>query len=234
LNARPRQASSNVQKACAAIREAVASGRFAGGDRVREVVVAEMAGVSRTSVRQALALLAAEGYVELRPNRGAVVVDWSEENLLQVFDLRALLESYAAGQAAQHAGAEDVAAMRAEVLEFERVVRRRGTPDARLIAESNNRLHRRIIAAAGNARLPALLGAVVQVPIERQTFARYDRAALERSALQHRDIVEAIAGGDAPWAEATMRSHIHAGRQAIFGAAPGAAAWPAGSERPTP
>jgi DNA-binding GntR family transcriptional regulator len=211
LNARPRQASSNVQKACAAIREAVASGRFAGGDRVREVVVAEMAGVSRTSVRQALALLAAEGYVELRPNRGAVVVDWSEENLLQVFDLRALLESYAAGQAAQHAGAEDVAAMRAEVLEFERVVRRRGTPDARLIAESNNRLHRRIIAAAGNARLPAL-----------------------RSALQHRDIVEAIAGGDAPWAEATMRSHIHAGRQAIFGAAPGAVARPAGSERPTP
>lgn len=223
MNARPRQASSNVQKACAAIREAVASGRFAGGDRVREVVVAEMAGVSRTSVRQALALLAAEGYVELRPNRGAVVVDWSEDNLLQVFDLRALLESYAAGQGAQHASAEDVAAMRADVAEFERLVRRRGSPETRLIAEANNRLHRRIIAAAGNPRLPTLLAAVVHVPIERQTFARYDRAALERSAQQHRDIVEAIARGDAPWAEATMRAHIHAGKQAIFGTA-GAAA----------
>ena len=223
MSAGPTPAPSNVEKACAVIREAVASGRFAGGDRVREVVVAEMAGVSRTSVRQALALLAAEGYVELRPNRGAVVVDWSEDNLLQVFDLRALLESYAAGLAARHAAAEDVAAMRAEVLAFERLVRRRGTADARLIAESNNRLHRRIVAAAGHPRLPALLSAVVQVPMERQTFARYDRAALERSALQHRDIVEAIAGGDAAWAEATMRSHIHAGKQAIFGAAAGTA-----------
>ena len=219
MSAGPAQAPSNVQKACAVIREAVESGRFAGGDRVREVVVAEMAGVSRTSVRQALTLLAAEGYVELRPNRGAVVVDWTETNLLQVFDLRALLESYAAGLAARHADAAAVAAMRAEAQAFDRLVGRRGAPDARLVADCNNRLHRLVLGAAGNPRLAAILAAVVHVPMVQQTFGRYDRAALERSASQHLDLVEAIARGDAAWAESTMRAHIHAGRQVIFGPA---------------
>ena len=64
-------AASTVDIACEVIREAIRSGRFAGGDRIRELEVCEMAQVSRTSVRHALALLAAEGFVELRPNRGA-------------------------------------------------------------------------------------------------------------------------------------------------------------------
>jgi DNA-binding GntR family transcriptional regulator len=92
------ESASTVDVACEAIREAIRSGRFAGGDRIREVEVCELAKVSRTSVRHALTLLAAEGYVELRPNRGAVVIDWTDENLLEIFDLRAMLEGYGASR----------------------------------------------------------------------------------------------------------------------------------------
>lgn len=208
--------SSNVQKACQAIREAVQSGRFVGGEWIREVVVAEMAAVSRTSVRQALTLLAAEGYVELRPNRGALVVDWTEANLLQIFDLRALLESYACALAAQHASPQELTAMRAEAERFERLVSRKGTVDRRLVAESNNRLHGLFLAAGRNPRLASLLVAVVQVPLVSQTFGKYPREALLRSAAQHHDLVQAISSGDAVWAEATMRAHIHAAKQVIF------------------
>jgi DNA-binding GntR family transcriptional regulator len=209
--------SSNVEKACQVIREAVQSGRFAGGEWIREVTVAEMAKVSRTSVRQALTMLAAEGYVELRPNRGAVVVDWTEANLLQIFDLRALLESYGCALAARHATREELAGMREEANEFSRLVKRKGVLDVRQIAESNNRLHRLFLAAGRNPRLASLLVAVVQVPLVKQTFGKYDHDALLRSAAQHHELVDAIGSGDAAWAEATMRSHIHAAKRVIFG-----------------
>ena len=102
---------STVDTACEVIREAIRSGRFAGGDRVREVEGCELANVSRTAGRQALTLLAAEGFVELRPNRGAIVIDWTDDNLLEIFDVRAMLEGYGASLAALRASRDEMAQM---------------------------------------------------------------------------------------------------------------------------
>lgn len=210
-------ASSSVDVACEVIREAIRSGRFAGGDRIREVEICALANVSRTSVRQALTLLAAEGFVELRPNRGAVVIDWTDDNLLEVFDLRAMLEGYGASLAALHATAGEVELMRREADTFCALTRDTGNPDIRLVAESNNRLHRLILDAGKNRRLASMMVAVVHIPLVKQTFAKYTRESLERSALQHYDVVSAIESGDAVWAESAMRAHIHAGKKVIFG-----------------
>lgn len=212
----PVPAMSSVDKACKVIREAIQSGKYSGGTWIREVNVAEAALVSRTSVRQALNVLAVEGFVELHPNRGARVVDWSDENLLQVFDLRSLLESYGCELAAQHANANDVEALRKEADEFSALVQQGPDVDARLIAESNNRFHRLILDAGKNPRLATLMVAVVQVPLVNQTFARYDQVALERSASQHQDLVRAIRAHDGAWAKATMQAHILAAKRVIF------------------
>ena len=210
---------SSVDMACEVIREAIRSGQFAGGDRIREVEICELAKVSRTSVRQALTLLAAEGFVELRPNRGAVVIDWTDDNLLEIFDLRAMLEGYGASLAALRASDEEVERMRHEAEVFGALARAPGEPDIRLIAESNNRLHRLILDAGKNQRLASMLVAVVHIPLVKQTFAKYTHVALERSAQQHHDLVSAIESGDAVWAEAAMRAHIHAAKKVIFGIA---------------
>lgn len=217
-------ASSSVDAACDVIREAIRSGQFAGGDRIREVEVCALANVSRTSVRQALTLLAAEGFVELRPNRGAVVIDWTDDNLLEIFDLRAMLEGYGASLAALHALPAEVQQMRREADTFHALIRDAGRLDMRLIAESNNRLHRLVLDAGKNRRLASMMVAVVHVPLVTQTFARYTPASLERSALQHHDVVSAIESGDAVWAESAMRAHIHAAKKVIFGTHPAAAA----------
>jgi DNA-binding FadR family transcriptional regulator len=84
------------------------------------------------------------------------------------------------------------------------------------IAESNNRLHRAILEASKNRHLASLLTAVVQVPMVSQTFARYDQAALDRSAAHHQDLVQAIQARDPALAQATMRAHILMGKQVIF------------------
>jgi DNA-binding GntR family transcriptional regulator len=207
---------SSVDKACQVIREAIRSGQYPGGSWIREVAVAERAAVSRTSVRQALNVLAAEGFVELHPNRGAMVIEWSSENLLQVFDLRVMLEAYGCELAASHASAQDVADLRAQADRFSELVAKRNRRHMNAIAESNNRLHRKILDASGNRHLASLLSAVVQVPMVSQTFARYDQAALERSAAHHQDLVHAIAAGDRELARATMQAHILAGKRVIF------------------
>ena len=211
-------ASSTVDAACEAIREAIRSGRFAGGDRIREVEICALAKVSRTSVRQALTLLAGEGYVELRPNRGALVIDWTAENLLEIFDLRALLEAYGASLAATRASDDQIREMRKEAGLFHALTGKAGAHDLRQIAESNNRLHRLILDAGRNPRLASMLVAVVHVPMVQQTFGKYDQDALERSAMQHIDLVSAIEARDPVWADSAMRSHIHAAKKVIFGA----------------
>ena len=208
---------SSVDKACHAIREAIRNGQYPGGSWIREIAVAQVAEVSRTSVRQALNVLAAEGYVELHPNRGAMVVDWTEENLLQVFDVRAMLEAYGCELAATHRTAEELGELQREADLFSELVHREGAPDSRLIAESNNRFHRLILSAGRNARLASLLVAVVQVPMVKQTFAKYDRTALVRSAQQHQDLVVSIRAQDGAWARATMAAHILAAKNVIFG-----------------
>jgi DNA-binding GntR family transcriptional regulator len=207
---------SSVDKACQVIREAIRSGQYPGGSWIREVAVAERAAVSRTSVRQALNVLAAEGFVDLHPNRGAMVIEWSSENLLQVFDLRVMLEAYGCELAASHASVQDVADLKAEAERFSELVAKRNRRHMNAIAESNNRLHRKILDASGNRHLASLLTAVVQVPMVSQTFARYDQAALDRSAAQHQDLVHAIAAGDRELARATMQAHILAGKRVIF------------------
>ena len=224
---------SSVDKACQVIREAIRSGQYPGGSWIREVAVAERAAVSRTSVRQALNVLAAEGFVELHPNRGAMVIEWSSENLLQVFDLRVMLEAYGCELAASHASAQDVADLQAEADRFSELVAKRNRRHMNAIAESNNRLHRKILDASGNRHLASLLTAVVQVPMVSQTFARYDQVALERSAAHHQDLVHAIAAGDRELARATMQAHILAGKRVIFSSREGDAA-PAASDPVAP
>ena len=175
-----------------------------------------MANVSRTSVRQALTLLAAEGFVDLRPNRGAVVSDWSDASMLELFDLRAILEGYGASLAASRASKDEARQMRLEAQTFFDLVHGTKKFDLQLISESNNRLHRLILDAGRNQRLASSLLTIVHIPLVRQTFNKYSRESLERSATQHLDLVSAIESRDAVWAEASMRAHIHAAKKVML------------------
>ena len=82
------------------IREAIIDGRLAPGERLKEEELARELGLSRTPIREALAVLQAEGLVDTAPNQGATVRAHDAEDLDDLYRLRALLEGYAAGRAA--------------------------------------------------------------------------------------------------------------------------------------
>src|ERR1700748_672830 len=87
----------------ASIRRAIMAGRAAPGTYLKEKHPAEIMGVSRTPVRAALQRLVGDQLLRSEANRGVFVAEWTSRDIQEVFELRLLLEPYAAGLAALHA-----------------------------------------------------------------------------------------------------------------------------------
>lgn len=194
--------------AYAELRRMILSGDAAAGARLGEAELAETLGLSRTPVREALQRLNSDGLVEVLPHRGARVVRWSTEDLEEIFELRGLMEPYAAARAARRGVPAEALRELAACCDAMEAAAAEG--DFQALAQLNDRFHGEVIALSGNRRLPALLKSVVHAPLVLGTFRRYDDAALRRSMGHHRELVSALRAGDPAWAEAVMRAHIRA------------------------
>lgn len=206
-----------AERAYASIRDGILAGAHPQGARLLEEELAEAIGVSRTPVRDALRRLQADGLVELGTGRSAQVVSYSDEDLAEIFELRALLESHAHARAAAVIDAPTLAHLTDLAGEMERLAARPRGRWLELIAERNRDFHWAIIRAAGSPRLELLLQQVVHVPLVHRTFQRYTPEALQRSFAHHRELISALLAGDGDWAGAVMRSHVHAARAVLLG-----------------
>jgi DNA-binding GntR family transcriptional regulator len=201
------------------VRELILAGDFAAGARLGEAELAERLGVSRTPVREALSRLAAEGLVEIAPNRGARVVTWTVAELEGVFDLRAVLEPQLTAHAVPNAAPADVDELDALARRMHEV----GTPgpgqDLDALVPLNRAFHDRLVALAAHPTLATALAAAIHPPIVRRNFLTYDEASLRRSLAHHSEIVAALRAGDPEWARAVMTSHIANARAVMVRAA---------------
>lgn len=100
------------QQVVEGIRRAITTGRFRGGDRLVERDLCEMAGVSRTLIREALRQLEAEGLVKVIPNKGPIVLAVSAPEARKVYQIRAELEGLTSRLFAENASAKQIAALR--------------------------------------------------------------------------------------------------------------------------
>jgi DNA-binding GntR family transcriptional regulator len=203
-----------VEKAYVTIRRGILEGAYPAASRITEQEVAALSGVSRTPVREALRRLQAEGLLVFVPNQGAVVASWNDQEIEEIFALRALLEAYTAQQAALRATPEHVATLKQLARrQYELAAGSRRSPEGYTeIAELNSRFHQTLQDAAGSARLGAMLASLVEVPLVSQTFRSYSPEELLRSARQHAEIAMAVEAGDPDSAAATMRAHVFSAR----------------------
>jgi DNA-binding GntR family transcriptional regulator len=197
------------------IKNRILAGSYEPGEKLSEEELAAAAGVSRTPVREALRRLHAEGLVDWEANRGATVPAWSEKDLEEIFELRALLEGYGAELAAARITPAEIIRLRELSAEMERHAAGHDEDRADRIAVCNAEFHEIILGAGRNRRLSALLGAVVQTPLVNRTFRRYDDAAMVRSMSHHRELIDAFEVGDRAWAGSVMRAHILAARATL-------------------
>lgn len=200
------QASKN---ATAMLRDLILAGSLAAGTKLGEAELATRLDVSRTPVREALSRLAAEGLVEIVPNRGARVTRWTDEDLDQIFELRLRLEPYAVGLAVPRLSASDLD----ELDELAQRMLRLGKPgraqDLDGIVQLNRQFHRALITRAANPTLASSLLAVTHASVVNQNFHNYSPDALARSLSHHVEIVAAARAGNAEWANSVMRSHLY-------------------------
>jgi len=204
-----------AQQAYNTLRAEIIEGVHPPGARVTEQEVAISAGVSRTPVREALRRLEAEGLLRFVPHQGAFVTSWSDQDAEDIFELRAMLESYTARLAANKATAEDVGHLRQLAENQCREAADRSPGYLERIADLNSRFHRRLEKTAASTRLQATLATLSSAPLVLQTFRDYDGDDLNRSAHHHLEIVDAIEAHDGDWAASVMHSHIMAARRAF-------------------
>jgi DNA-binding GntR family transcriptional regulator len=213
------RAETSAGRTVAAVRELILRGDFPAGARLGEVELAERLGVSRTPVREALGRLAAEGLIEIVPNRGARVTSWTVAELEGVFDLRTALEPRLTALAVPQATDTDITALD----ELARAMLDVGTPgpdqDLDAIVPLNREFHGRLVALADQPAMASALAGAIHAPIVLRNFHTYDAASLRRSLAHHVEIVAAVRAGDPTWAQAVMTAHIRNARAVMVRAA---------------
>lgn len=206
-----------ADRAYAAIRAAILDRTFPPNARLKEAELVRFCGVSRTPVREALRRLAAEDFVRIQRNQGAEVKSWSDDDLDDLFSLRALLEGHAAGRAASRIGAAELQRIAEAIDEMDAVLAGHA-PQDRKIAEFlrlNRIVHETVWQASGSARLVSMLGHLVAQALTAHTAQRFSLDRVAQSHHHHQELLRALQSRDDAWAEAIMKSHIRAARQAL-------------------
>lgn len=207
------------ERAYAEIRGLILSGDVLPGAALTEEALADICGVSRTPVREALRRLEAELYVVRSDSQRLFVADWNSEDLAEMFTLRAMLEAHAAARAASRIAPDELDALRGCNSRIAQAVDA-AVPDVASFLTENRRFHEIIIAAAASPRLATMLAALVEQPVVRRTAARYRRDELARSVHEHGELLQAFAARDPQWAQAVMTAHIRRAFHAFSAAAP--------------
>jgi len=188
------------------LREAIISGRFPRGTRLKQLEIAKLLQTSITPVREALKLLSAEGYVIGDSYRGATVAPFDASASNEMLKLRILLESQLVQSAVERATASDIDDLRQIQHEFHQAAAAQDSEGARA---ANYRFHRRIHDIAA---LPMTLN-FVQILWARYPFDLINRIGgrPDRAGGEHDELLRAFLEHDAPAAVLVTRRHIESG-----------------------
>lgn len=182
---------------------AIEDGQFRPGDRLREVEVAERLGLSRTPIREALRRLEAENIIEHRPRIGAVIRTLGRTEVVELYEMRLVLERTAAEMAAKHAIEAEVDAL--SVLNDEIAQAAQNPAQAAAI---NQRFHRAIYMAARNRFLLESARGLNNALLLLGPTTLADEARIATVVRQHNQIIDAIGAGDVDAAGAAAEAHL--------------------------
>ena len=187
------------------LRDAILSHELSPGARLSVPVVAEQLGISRSPAREAIARIAHEGLALVTPHRGAVVADVAPADLVEIYQLREVLEGLACRLAAEAAGEEDLARLRALLGQHTEAVTD-NDPERHYDVDAG--FHAAIRDIAGSSRLASSLE-MLQGQI-RLAMHRTHRSpgGMAQALAEHRLILGALESGNPDVAETVGRAHI--------------------------
>jgi DNA-binding GntR family transcriptional regulator len=194
-----------VQKLRDQIENGIVTGEFPAGRRLDETQLATRFGVSRTPVREALIQLGAIGLIEIRPRRGAIVVEPAPHRIYEMFEVMAELEAMAGAHAARRYTDDDRAALEAAHC---RCLRSAEAGDADAYYYDNEVFHEAVYAASHNGFLQEQCLALHRRLRPYRRLQLRVRNRMETSLAEHERVVKAILSGDSNGAAAALRTHV--------------------------
>lgn len=187
------------------LRTMIIDGQFVPGDKIPERQLCDQFGVSRTPLREALKVLAAEGLVQLAPNRGAMVAEYSPEELEECLPMAATIESLAGELACQNITDEEIVAIKAFHAGM-LAAHEAGNLDASLAM--NHEIHRRIVAAARNPLLAAIHDTLF-FRVGRSRLAPYlSKETIAEALADHDDIIKALEARQSQRLAGVLQRHM--------------------------
>ena len=179
------------------------------GSWIDELKIAEEYGISRTPLREALKVLAAEGLVTMKVRRGAYVTEVSEKDLANVYHLLGLLEADAAAVVARTASADQLAELRGLHAELAAA-----SGDRDHFFELNERFHLRLLEIADNRWRDQMVADLRKVMKLNRHNSLFKSGRMQESLAEHQRILDALLARDADAAQARMREHFTNGLEA--------------------
>lgn len=186
------------------LREGILSGALRDGEELNQVALAEYFNVSRVPIREALRQLQAEGLVRQKAHRRAVVSALGIEHILELFDLRTLLETYLLSRAMPNITADDVATLAGLLEQLD------AATDRRQWLELNRRYHHSMYTPAG-ASYTLELADNIAARTSRYLYIYSGGQGIDRisaAADEHRRLLRAVSEGDTDSACELLREHI--------------------------
>jgi DNA-binding GntR family transcriptional regulator len=195
----------------AAIRRSILDGALRPGERIVEQQLAERLNVSRTPVREALLKLERENLVA-RIGRGMAVRRYSSDEVRDIYNLRAHLESFGARLAAERITEAELNALTQIQDHMERENFDIGHAELiRALSRDNQRFHALVVRAARNAPLDRCFVQVFQMPLLYKAYVYFDEDRKRRSDRDHRKLIEMLRARDGAAAEEHWRRHLRRG-----------------------
>ena len=183
------------------------------GSWIDELKIADEYGISRTPLREALKVLAAEGLVTMKVRRGAYVTEVSSQDLADVYHLLSLLESDAAGVVATKATDAELAELQALHKELE-ITAKPGKANTDQFFALNERFHMRLLAIANNRWRDQMVTDLRKVMKLNRHNSLLKTGRIEESLAEHRAIMAALLARDAESTQQCMREHFANGLEA--------------------
>ena len=209
------RAPSNSANVAGLMRSAIIAGDLPPGERLREDVLAADMGVSRTPIREALRILKAEGYVESTPYAGSRVRVYDVNEVDSALQARALMEGLAARRACQRVDDRQLARMRESCARYE-ALGNVSEHNLHSVSAENSLFHDIVLEASGSEVVSETVHRLWDLPVARRVRSALTSGNQKRIAeYSHRQMTEAIATGDADWAEAVARAHVLDLRQRV-------------------
>ena len=202
------------EKVAEFLRHEISAGKLKSGEKITEIALSKRLGISRTPIREAFYKLEAEGFLTIKPRQGVKVAEFNTDDIINYYEVRKVLEGYAARQAATLITANEINQLKRLNRRYLRMSKS-GRRQTMALINAHDNFHIHIVKFGNNPRMLDIYNNLGQRCL-RYRFMASSKIDVEEINRDHTMIIEALKRGNADTAEKAVHINAERGLQALL------------------